>query len=104
MWPQVKQFESHERVPFEPFADRSSRRREPAGRRTPRRWITPAAVLAVVLASGSYVVVANAVGDPSRPSSCAPDARDTAGRPSRVLCTLASAVAAPPGGRLHRWP
>jgi hypothetical protein len=102
MWPQVKQFESYERVPFEPFAERSSGRRGPRGRGTPRRWVTPAAVLAVVFASGTYVVAANAVDDPSPPSRCALDARDTAGTPSRALCSLGSALSAWPGGRVHR--
>jgi hypothetical protein len=104
MWPQVKQFESFERVPFEPSAEHGSGRRRQGGRCTRRRLAARAAVLAIVLASSGYLVAANAVGDSSPPSRCALAARDTGGTPSRVLCALANAVSAPPGGRLHRWP
>jgi hypothetical protein len=104
MWPQVKQFESYERVPFGPSVEHGSNHRPPGGRRTKRRFATRVAVLAIVLASSGYLVAANAVGDSSPPSRCALAARDTGGTPSRVLCALANAVSAPPGGRLHRWP
>jgi len=103
MWPQVKQFDSYERVPFESFEGRPEWPEAVRQRRRSARVLTCGAVLVALLASASYVLAADAARSHTPSGACPLDSSTLAGTPSRVLCDLLPTVADAPGARFHIW-